>query len=102
MPLSFRVQSQTHKELHRLADDKNETFATICRRYICTTHTLGGIVPYGDTMFNEFQLRTILDELSTIERSGTLTESEIVMVNLVREAAKEAVQARGYLLSCGD
>ena len=102
MPLSFRIESVAHSTIRRFTDDSAETFAAVCRRHLGDTHILAGIIPYGDTMFNEFQLRRLLPELEEILDSDELSTAEVAVIERVRDAAKETVRARGYLYVMGD
>jgi hypothetical protein len=63
---------------------------------------LASIIPYGDTMLNEFQLRRLLPELEEVLIADKLSAAEVAVIERVRNAAKEAVRARGYLYVMGD
>jgi hypothetical protein len=102
MPLSFRIESVAHSKIRQFTDDSAESFAAICRRHLGDTHMLASVIPYGDTMFNEFQLRRLLPELESVLDADELSTAEVAAIERVRDAAKEAVRARGYLYVMGE
>jgi hypothetical protein len=102
MPLSFRIETVAHSKIRQFTDDSAETFASVCRRHLADTHMLASIIPYGDTMLNEFQLRRLLPELEEVLIADKLSAAEVAVIERVRNAAKEAVRARGYLYVMGD
>jgi hypothetical protein len=103
MPLSFKIESVAHSKIRQFTDDSSEAFAAVCRRHLGDTRMLAGIIPYGDTMFNEFQLRRfLLPELEAVLAADDLSVGEVAVIEQVRDAAKEAVRARGYLYVTGD
>ncbi|MCP2316519.1 hypothetical protein APR12_001856 [Nocardia amikacinitolerans] len=78
--------------------DVDETLFRLCAAQP-ETSLLRGIYPYGDTMFNRYQLGLILDQIEGIE---VRTDAERQAVDLLRRAASIALRVNGYLLFIGD
>lgn len=58
-----------------------------------------GIHKYADTMFNSYQLKFFLEELTEFEPKNS-AESELISV--LRSASEEAIRIHGYLWFSGD
>ncbi|MCP2290972.1 hypothetical protein [Nocardia amikacinitolerans] len=98
MALDIVVQDINHAEEHRFGDDADETLFRLCAAQP-EASLLRGICPYGDTMFNRYQLGLILDQIEGIE---VRTDAERQAVDLLRRAASIALRVNGYLLFIGD
>jgi hypothetical protein len=92
------VQDINHAEIHRFGDDADETLFRLCAAQPDTS-LVRGIYRYGDTMFNRYQLRLILNQIEGIE---VRTDAERRAVDLLKQAASIAFRANGYLLFVGD
>lgn len=58
-----------------------------------------GIHRYADTMFNSYQLKFLLEELTDFEPKS---EDERATISSLRSAAELAIREHGYLWFSGD
>jgi hypothetical protein len=97
MPISVAVQNQNREPI-RLAGHGLEELVRFTRQWPAS-FLLRGVHPYGDTIFNTIQLRFLLEEIGRLEQEFP-DNSE--MLEIIREAASEAIFMRGYLEFSGD
>ena len=97
MPISLKVENQIH-DVIRLITKPITELRTFCVK-LPESNLLRGIDPWGDTYFNEVQLRYVLAELPALSEKYPEHEE---MLQVIGEAAEEAIMARGYLKFVGD
>src|SRR5262245_7275081 len=102
MPLSIRVESVARSEIRIIGDDAQGTFMNICKASIGKTHTLGFVAPYSETIFNSFQLKTFVAELTEAIDRTELSVEQRTLLDSIRGAAEEAISKNGYLFIAGD
>ena len=102
MGLSFRVESVAHNSVHVLTGDKSGAFMRICKESIGKTQMLGYVIPFGDTMFNSFQLTQFIVELDEAVSQRTFSDDDLEILKKILGAAEEARKINGYLVVLGD
>jgi hypothetical protein len=66
-----------------------------------TASALGSIYRHGDAMLNSPQLQWLVTELSSLDHAG-MGQDELLMRDLLLDAANEAIRMGGYLYFDGD
>jgi hypothetical protein len=74
----------------------------VCKDVVGKSCTLGFVVPFGDTMFNSFQLRDFVADLDAALDARRLSPEQSRTLAEIRAAADEAMRMNGYLLIVGD
>ncbi|MFD4434149.1 hypothetical protein [Nocardia sp. NPDC058497] len=98
MGISVVVQNQVHDRVQIYHGQVATTLSEMAM-YALPGTMIGEIHAYADTMFNSYQLTLFLDELSN---TTTRNEREDEVVNVLREAAEDAINRNGYLWFSGD
>jgi hypothetical protein len=96
MGMDIFVENQNHKRIDQIHDDLDESVARFCSSGEPGT-VRRGISRYGDTMLNEIQLRTLLEEYDALDR-----QDKVPALRQVAEGAYLAIRHRGYLWFSGD
>jgi len=102
MALNIYVENRNHDRVRSLVDDADGSLMAACRSAIETSCVLGSVSPYGDTMFNEHQLKRLLVELDEVVRQGSSSPAQRRLLQELDDAAREAIQIHGYLFISGD
>jgi hypothetical protein len=102
MPLAIKVQSVAHTDLRTVGDSADGIFMDVCKDAVGKSCTLGFVVPFGDTMFNSFQLRQFVEDLDSALGARRLSPEHTRVLAEIRTAAEEAIHMNGYLLIVGD
>ncbi|MGQ4617312.1 hypothetical protein [Nocardia sp. R7R-8] len=98
MSVTIIVQGLSHSEISRYSDDPEGTLLEMCGK-AAEGSMLGGIIPHGDTMFNSYQLRFLVDEIDAMPARN---DAEKEMWGRLRDAAQTAIRRSGYLWFNGD
>ncbi|MET7770149.1 hypothetical protein [Nocardia sp. NPDC005366] len=98
MAISIIVQDQIHEKHSTTAGLPAVTLADIVLDAPVGS-IMRGIHKYADTMFNSYQLKFFLEELTEFEPKNS-AESELISV--LRSASEEAIRIHGYLWFSGD
>lgn len=98
MPIRVIIQDRNHGEVASYADDLEGTFSGL-RAVAPPGSLLKSIDPYGDTLFNLYQLEFLIAE---IDAMPVRSASEQSIWNELRNAAHLAIRNRGYLSFIGD
>jgi len=99
MAISLVIQNQNHQTLRRVTAELKDLGSFAMKLPSDEGLLLRGIHAYGDTYFNMIQLRFVLDE---VEQLTSRYQDQTPMLEVIAEAAREAIDARGYLMFIGD
>jgi len=95
MPLVVYVEDQNHGRMAKTHEDRKETFLALCEA-APEGSILRAVDRYGDTMFNEVQLKRFVAELNQLpEGKRNSTVRKLVA------AAEFAIASHGYLFFVG-
>jgi hypothetical protein len=95
--ISLAVQSQNHGNL-RLIMGEIEPLGRFSVK-LPSTMLLRGVHPYGETYFNMIQLGFLIEQIDELVEHYP---DQTAMLEVIAEAAREAIRARGYLKFSGD
>ncbi len=98
MGISVTVQDRMHRQLEGYVNTDGSTLSRMVQA-APEGSMLGEIHAYADTMFNSYQLRFFIDELSAMNPP---LEDERRVVETLLVAAEDAMRALGYLWFTGD
>lgn len=95
MPLVVYVEDPNHERMAKTHEDRKETFLALCEA-APDGSILRAVSRYGDTMFNEIQLKRFVAELNRLpENKKNSTVRKLVA------AAEFAIATHGYLFFVG-
>ncbi|UFS99123.1 hypothetical protein [Nocardia huaxiensis] len=98
MGISISIHNQVHEKVETIAGVTAATLPSIVDS-ASPGSLIEGIHLYADTMFNSYQLKYLLQELTALNPT---TDSERMVVSEVRRAAETAISQQGYLWFSGD
>ncbi|MGW6623472.1 hypothetical protein ACWF99_19800 [Nocardia sp. NPDC055002] len=98
MALEIVVQNINHAEQQRIGDDEKDSIYFLCAAQP-TTSVLRGVYRYGDTMFNTWQLKIMLEQTEGVTGE---TEEQRDALEQLRRLADIAIRSNGYLMFIGD
>ncbi|MGX5214885.1 hypothetical protein ACWKT3_40455 [Streptomyces violaceus] len=95
MPLVVYVEDQNHERMAKTHEDRKETFLALCEA-APDGSVLKAVSRYGDTMFNEIQLKRFVAELNRLPENKKNSTVRKLMA-----AAEFAIASHGYLFFVG-
>ncbi|WP_040782111.1 hypothetical protein [Nocardia pneumoniae] len=98
MAIDIVLQAQDHSPIASADPDPTGILGDLCAEAPQGT-LLQSIHPHADTMFNAYQLKTLVTEIDTMLARS---ESHRPVWEGLRSLAIEAIQCRGYLWFSGD
>lgn len=98
MSAVIQVKNQLHEVTREFRDTPAKDFLGLCRRMADSSQVMRVVDLYSDTLFNAFQQRVLLDELSEFLAQSKLTPAEVPIVREVIAALREAYEDGGYVM----
>ncbi|MEV6660535.1 hypothetical protein [Nocardia fluminea] len=98
MALDIIVQNMNHEEKFRVSDDPQQTLYLLCEAQP-RDRIVRGIYRDGDTMFNTWQLKLLLEQTEDIQVEDAAQRAAL---DQLRHLSNLAIRANGYLMFIGD